>query len=347
MAYHVYVTVSGEDRIARFSMDPETGALEPRDHIPLAGRPAPVALHPDRTVLQIAQRDAHCITSFRIDAASGALTPLGTVPTESDPCHMSTDRSGRYLLAAYYLTKKVTVHRIGDDGAAIDPPVVLRETGIGAHCFQTDPSNRFAFVPHIAREDAPNAIFQFRFDAATGRITPNDPAQVPQPGGTGPRHYCFHPTKDILYFSNEQGCSVSAYAMDPERGTLSHFQTLSTLPEGWSGPSKCSQIRMTPCGRFLYAPNRGHDSIAEFAVDPESGALTALGHAGAEKVPRAFEIDPAGRFLLSAGHSSGRLAVYRIQDGDGPGEAGRLDRIAVHEVGAVPMWVTIIPAAHG
>lgn len=339
MSYHVYVTVSGEDRIARFAMDRETGALARRGDVPLPGRPAPVALHPDHGFMHVARRDAHLVTSFRIDGGSGALAEVGTIPSESDPCHMSTDRTGRYLLAAYYLTRKVTVHRIGDDGAALDPPVVRRETGLGAHCFQTDPSNRFAFVPHIFREDAPNAIFQFRFDAATGRITPNDPPRVEQPDGTGPRHYCFHPAKDILYFSNEQGCSVSAYALDTRTGTLSHLQTVSTLPEGWSGPNKCSQIRTTPCGRYLYAPNRGHDSIAEFAVDPESGLLTALGHVAAEKVPRAFEIDPAGRFLLSAGHESGRLAVYRIDP-----ETGRLARIATHAVGAVPMWVTVIPA---
>jgi 6-phosphogluconolactonase len=339
MSYHVYVTVSGEGRIARFSMDRDTAELEARGDVSLPGRPAPIALHPDRRFMHVARRNAHLITSFRIDPTTGDLIETGTIPSVEDPCHMSVDRSGHFLLAAYYLSKKVTVHRIGDDGAAIDPPVVFQETGLGAHCFQTDPSNRFAFVPHIAREDAPNAIFQFRFDAATGRIAPNDPPRVEQPDGTGPRHYCFDPSKDIVYVSNEQGCSVSAYTLDTDRGTLSHFQTIPTLPDGWSGQSKCSQIRMTPCGRFLYAPNRGHDSIAGFAVDAESGALSANGHAEAEKIPRAFEIDPAGKFLLSAGHDTGRLAVYRIDGG-----TGSLARIATHEVGAVPMWVTIIPA---
>ena len=340
MSYHVYVTASGDGRIARFSMDRESGALERRGDVALPGRPAPIALHPDRRFMHVARRDAHLITSFRIDGTTGDLSEIGTVPTVEDPCHMSTDRKGRYLLAAYYLSHKVTVHRIGDDGAAIDPPVVVRETAIGAHCFQTDPSNRYAFVPHIAREDAPNAIFQFRFDEQTGQIAPNDPPRVPQPEWTGPRHYCFHPSKDIVYFSNEQGCSVSAYALDTKKGTLSLLQTISTLPDGWSGQSKCSQIRMTPDGRFLYAPNRGHNSIAEFAVDAKSGLLSFLGCVAAEKIPRAFEIDPAGRFLISAGHDTGRLAVYRIK-----GDTGRLEQIARHDVGAVPMWVTIIPAA--
>lgn len=258
MSYHVYVTVSGEGRIARYAMDRETGALTPRADVPLPGRPAPVALHPEHRFMHVARRDAHLITSFRIDPSSGDLTEIGTVPTVEDPCHMSTDRSGRYLLAAYYLSKKVTVHRIREDGAAVDPPVVFKETGIGAHCFQTDPTNRYAFVPHIAREDAPNAIFQFRFDAATGDIEPNDPARVEQPDWTGPRHYCFHPSRDILYFSNEQGCSVSAYRMNPETGTLAHFQTISTLPDGWSGKSKCS-------------PNP-HDALRAVSVRAQSRA---------------------------------------------------------------------------
>lgn len=343
MSYHVYVTLQGEDRIARFVMDRDTGALDRRADVVLSGGPAPVALHPDRHIMHVARRGAHLVTSLRIDAATGDLTEIGTIPTESDPCHMATDRTGRYLLAAYYLTKKVTVHRIGDNGAAIDPPVVKRETGIGAHCFQTDPSNRFAFVPHIAREDAPNAIFQFHFDDATGQIEANDPAQLAQPDWTGPRHYCFHPSKNILYFSNEQGSSVSCYAMDAATGTLSHLQTLPTLPTDWQGANKCAQIRMTPCGRYLYAPNRGHDSIAAFTADAETGLLATLGTVPAEKIPRAFEIDPAGRFLLSAGHASGRLAVYRIADSTGAIGAGRLERVSVCDVGAVPMWVTVIP----
>ena len=339
MTYHVYVTVSGEDRIARFDMDRDTGALDRREDVALSGAPGPVASDSIRNLLHVARRGAHLLTSLRRDPATGDLVEVGTVPTESDPCYLGLDREGRFVLAAYYLTKKITVHRVGGDGAAVDPPVAIRETGIGAHCFQTDPSNRFAFVPHIAREDAPNAIFQFRFDASIGAVTPNEPATVPQPDWTGPRHYCFHPSLDRVYFSNEQGSSVSAYALDTASGTLDPLQTVTTLPEGWAGFNKCSQIRLTPDGRFLYAPNRGHDSIAVFAVDQETGLLSARGQAVAEKVPRAFEIDPAGRFLLSAGHESGRLAVYRID-----GTTGALDRVGLYPLGDRPMWVTILPA---
>ncbi|MBT5109167.1 MAG: lactonase family protein [Rhodospirillaceae bacterium] len=339
MTYHVYVTVMGEGRIARFSMDEDTGALTPGVDVALSGRPAPIALSPDRRVMHVARREANKITSYAIESGSGNLTELGTIPIDSDPCYMATDRTGRYLLSAYYLAETAAVHGVDDNGAAIYPPIEWLHTGRGAHCFQTDRSNKFAFVPHIDGNGAPNAIFQFRFDDATGRLIPNDPPRMLQKVATGPRHFCFHPTMDIVYVSNEQGCGVSVYAFDATAGTLGHRQTISTLPEEWLGVSKCSQIQITPCGRYVYAPNRGHNSIAEFAVNDADGLLSAIGHVEAETAPRAFAIDPAGKFLLSAGLESGRLATYRIDGG-----SGRLERIATRDLGESPMWVTIIPA---
>ena len=340
MAYHVYVTVSGEDQIARFLMDENTGALEPAAEIAVPGRPAPIALDPTRRFMHVGRRETCEITSYGIDAASGALTERATVPLDSDPCYMATDRSGRYLFSAYYLAERAAVHAIDAEGRVTHPAIEWLHTGRGAHCFQTDRSNRFAFVPHIAGNGAPNAIFQFHFDAETGRLSPNQPARAEPEGEVGPRHFCFHPTKDLLYFSNEQGSGVATWAFDPETGTLRHLATVPTLPEGWEGENTCAQIHLTPDGRFLYAPNRGHDSIAEFEIDAESGLPRPLGHAAAQQVPRAFAIDPAGRFLISAGLSSGRLAVYRID-----ADSGRLAEIAQHPVGQAPMWVTIIPAA--
>ena len=339
MAYHVYVTVSGEGRIARFAMDEETGALAHRGDQAASGRPAPVAISPDRRFMYVARRDDLLITSYAVDAESGALGELATIPIETDPCHMSTDRTGRWLLSAHYMGERAAVHRIGEDGAALHPPVEWRHTGRGAHCFQTDPSNRFAFVPHIEGSGALNAILQFRFDAESGQLAANEPAKVEPAGLDGPRHFCFHPALDIVYVSNEQGGSVSLYDFDAGAGTLGLRQTVSTLPEDWSGENKCSQIAITPDGRYLYAPNRGHDSIAEFTVDAGDGSLTALGRAPAEKTPRAFAVDPAGRFVVSAGLDSGRLATYRID-----AASGHLERIATTEVGAAPMWVAILPA---
>jgi 6-phosphogluconolactonase len=339
MRFHVYVTVSGEGRIARFAMDADTGALEHKADYAAPGRPAPVAVSPDRRFMYVARRDDLMLASYAIDRASGDLAPLNAVPTETDPCHLATDRSGRWLLSAHYLGETAAVHGIAGDGSVRHPAVEWRHTGRGAHCFQTDRSNRFAFVPHIDGNGAPNAVFQFRFDASTGKLTANEPPQVKPAGADGPRHFCFHPARDIVYVSNEQGGSASVYDLDAKAGTLALRQTVSTLPEGWSGRNLTSQIQMTPDGRFLYVPNRGHDSLAEFAVSARDGSLTALGRAPAEKTPRAFGIDPNGRFLVSAGLDSGRLATYRIDAG-----SGHLERIATTEVGKLPMWVSILPA---
>jgi len=153
---------------------------------------------------------------------------------------------------------------------------------------------------------------QFRFDEHTGRLTPNAPARVEPEAVLGPRHFCFHPSLDILYFSNEQGCSVTGYRLDTATGTLSAFQTITTLPEGYTERNTCSQIQITASGRFLYAPNRGHNSIACFAVDPTTGQLTATGRVASEPIPNAFSLDPQDQFLFSAGQASGRMASFRI-----------------------------------
>jgi 6-phosphogluconolactonase len=215
----------------------------------------------------------------------------------------------------------------------------------GAHAISTDPSNRYAFVPHIARiQDnvleppknipGPNVIMQFRFDGGSGRLTPSSPYRVEQPELAGPRHYCFHPNLDLVYFSNEQGCSVTSYRLDRATGTLSTVQTISTLPDGFSARNTCSQIHLTPSGRFLYVGNRGHNSIAGFAVNAATGELTAGGRVPTEAVPSAFALDPAGRFLFAAGSASGRLASYRIDS-----ETGSLTPLSTYAVGQRPMAV--------
>jgi len=222
-----------------------------------------------------------------------------------------------------------------------------QKTAVGAHAIATDPSNRFAFVPHIARiqdnvleppknNPGPNVILQYRFDAQTGRLSPNTPHRVEQGDLVGPRHYIHHPSLDVVYFSNEQGCSVTAYRLDRANGTLSSVQTISTLPAGHSERTTCSQIHLTPSGRFLYVGNRAANSsnIAAFAVDPAAGHLTAAGHVPTEAVPSAFCLDPAGHFLFAVGTASGRLASYRINQ-----QSGALSPLAVEEVGKRPAAV--------
>jgi 6-phosphogluconolactonase len=344
MATALYVCLQDEDKLVAFSIDAESGRLERQAEIAVPGGPSVLAISLDRRVLYLGQRTSPAISSFRIDQNTGALSPQGTVSTEHAPTYLATDRAGRYLLSAYYQGGYAAVHPLGADGAVGAPAVDRKDTANGAHAIQTDRSNRFAFVPHIARlndnvlepprdNPGPNVIFQFRFDAQTGRLTPNSPSQVAPAERLGPRHLCFHPTLDLAYFSNEQGCSVTSYRLDPTTGALAAAQTITTLPEGFTARNTCSQIHLTPSARFLYVANRGHNSIAGFSVDA-AGRLTSAGHASTEPVPSAFCLDPSGRLLFAAGSASGRLASYRIDE-----STGALAPLATYEVGQRPQAV--------
>ena len=345
MPYALYVCAQDEDKIAAFTMDADTGQLAPQAEMPAAGGPSVLAISPDRHVLYLGHRGVPAISSFRIDRRNGGLALQGTVAQSHAPTFLAPDRTGRYLLSAYYQGGFAAVHPLAADGAVGAAPVARLDTATGAHAIQTDPSNRFAFVPHIARlndnvleppkeNPGPNMILQFKFDAQTGRLTANDPFRIELAERLGPRHYCFHPTQDLAYFSNEQGCSVTAYRLDRATGALAAVQTITTLPEGYAARNTCSQIHLTPSGKFLYVANRGHNSIAGFAVDAASGRLTAIGQVPTEAVPSAFGLDPAGHFVFAAGSASGRLASYRINQ-----ETGALTPLATYAVGQRPMAV--------
>jgi 6-phosphogluconolactonase len=334
MAYRVYVPVAAEDKILIWDLDHESGALSLQEEVPLAGGPSPLAVDPAQRFLYVGLRASCQIASLGIDRGTGGLGLLGTIPLPSDPCYLSVDRSGRYLLSSYYGAGHVGVHPIGADGRVRPEPVEWLATAPKAHSIHVERSNRFTFVPHVGES---NCILQFAFDAQTGRLTPNDPPRVVPPAGTGPRHYCYHPTLNTVYLTNEQASSVTAYRLDPAAGTLEAMQTLSTLPPDYDGPNTCAQIHMTPSGRTLYAANRGHDSLACFAVDAASGRLTSLGQQPTEPVPRTFGIDPQGRYLYAAGQGSGRLAAYRIDD-----QSGALHPLGTYALGERPMWVLIL-----
>lgn len=336
MPAQLYVSLQGDDRISRFNLDPQTGKLDPLDPVAVPGGPAPMAVDPRGGFLHVGRRGVCEVSSFGIDPHTSDLAFIGAVPLDAEPCYLAMDRQGNFLFSAYYAAGKAAVHAVGSDGAVKTQPVEWLDTATGAHALQTDPSNRFAFVPHIAG-NGPNAIFQYRFDAQSGRLTPNTPARLTPPEPVGPRHFCFHPHKDVVYFSNEQGCSVTAYTLDTKTGILSAFQTVSTLPDDFDGDNTCAQIHMTPSGRMLFAPNRGHNSMACFAVDADTGTLTPTDRIATEPVPRAFGIDPSGHFLYAAGLESGRLAAYRID-----ADSGTLHHLETYDVGRTPMWVTIL-----
>lgn len=334
MPYYAYVSLQHDDRIRVFTMDADTGKLTQKEDVEVSGGPAALAIDPGKRHLYVGRRGTLDIASFRIDQTSGGITQIGSAPLQGEPVAMTTDRKGNFILSAYYYQRTAAVHRIVN-GAAVNPAVEWQMTASGAHSIQTDPSNSFAFVPHIANR-GPNQIYQFKFDETTGHLTPNSPARVEPREYLGPRHFCFHPSLNTVYFSDEQGCSVTAYNLDTTTGTLSAFQTISTLPKGFSDENSCSQIQITADGRFLYAPNRGHNSIAGFSVDPTAGTLTAAGHTATEAVPRAFSLDPQGRFVYAAGQQTGNLTSYVIDQ-----ITGGLTPSEVYPVGNWPMWVLI------
>ena len=232
-----------------------------------------------------------CFTTFAIDPASGALTQCGdpSRPITAGPAYVTTDRTGRFLLYASYGGHSCAVHAIGSDGQ-VGAELQHEATSNNSHSVATDPTNRFCYVPCIAQQGdvgTGNAIHGYRFDDATGQLTPTAvlrPAKtVPGDGavsrfGTrgelGPRHLTFHPYLPIVYTANEQGNSVSAWAIDRLSGALSHLQTAPTVPDDFAETTHCSEIVIHPAGTWLLAPNRGHDSVAVFEVDASTGKLS-------------------------------------------------------------------------
>lgn len=328
----VYISASKDNRILLFELNPQSGALESRGQHELEGAPGAMANDPKRKVLYVGVRSKNSVAALAINPQDGQLKPLGMTSVADNPVYLATDKQGRYLLTAYYGAAKAALYPIKADGTIGGEATSLVTTDKNPHSIQADPSNRFVFVPNTGADK----VLQFKFDAATGKITPNSPAELNTGTGTGPRHFWFHPKGNFVYFVNEKGSSVTAGRLDTQSGTLTAFQTIPTLPADFSGKNSCAHIETTPDGKHLYASNRGHDSLAVYSVDAESGKLTSLGQQPTEKTPRAFAIDPSGRYLLAAGQDSNQLATYRIA------ADGRLQPLAVISAGTSPAWVQIV-----
>lgn len=329
-ANFVYVSLSADERIEIHRLEND-GTLVRLSAVKTPGDPGGVSVHPTKRFLVAAMRDAGKLVSFSISPKDGSLTLINEIKVDVDPAYVEFDKTGKFLLTAYYVTGKVAVHPIADDGT-ISRDGKWYITDKNAHAIVTDKRNRWAFVPHTG----PNAIFQFRFDETSGELTPNSTAaKLRFAPNTGPRHFLLHPSSAFGYCDNEQGSSVTAMRFDAGNGTLEPIQTLSTIPSEFDRSNTCARMEIHPNGQFLYASNRGHDSIAGFKMDTNNGTLQLIGIFPTEETPRGFTIDPSGKFLVAAGEGANRLAVYSV------GQNGALQRIGTHPTGNKPWWVSI------
>lgn len=330
----VYVSHADGRQVFVMEMDPSTGDLVLLERVPVTGVAMPMAVSPDRRYLYVGLRsEPYSVSSFRIDPATGRLTPIATTPLPDNFAYISTDRAGRFLLGASFAGNKVAVNPIGPNGWVQERPVQVLGTPPNAHCVLTDPSNRFVYVP--CRDG--NAVVQLRFDEATGAVSPNDPQTIAAAAGAGPRHATFHPNNAFLYLLNELDGSADVYAIDPVAGTLALRQSIDARPPGLTGNPAAADIHLTPNGRFLYGTVRTSNTIAGFRVDPATGLLTLIDHWPTEDHPRGFAICPRGRFLYAVGLYSHHLTSYGID-----AESGRLTQLKRLKMGQGPNWVEIV-----
>ncbi len=328
----VYVSERGDKKIAVYSLDEESGELTRKSEVILEGSPGALCSSGDAKYLYAAVRSPNEFITFSVESKTGALTQMAQAPAAGGAAYLFPDHTGQWALAAYYGDGKVSVSRM-DGGVIIGPPVQVLDVGLKAHCIQTSPDNRFAFTPHTGDL---NCVDQFAFNSTSGFLSRNSPGNLAGVDGGGPRHMQFHPNGKWVYLVNEQGRSVTHCLYDAKKGTLTRRETLSTLPEDWTEPKgSCADIEISVDGKFLYASNRGHDSVAMFRIDADSGALTSLGQAPTGKTPRSFNIIPGGeRFLVSAGQADDSLTVYSRD-----GETGMLTQLHQIEGGSGPGWV--------
>lgn len=327
----VYVSMPPEQKIQIYRLDASSGKLASVAAVDVAGGPGSLGVDPQRKFLYASLRSSNSLASFRIDGATGNLQPINSaeLPKGENAAFVSTDRTGRWLISASYSAGKTVVHRLAADGSIESPSVQTVETAKTAHCVAFDRANQWVFVPHVA----PNAVYQFKFDATTGKLADAGHA----PGGAdkaGPRHLAFHPTQNLAFTSDESGSSITAYQVGSDG--LKPLQTLSTLPADYTEKNSTAEVKVHPSGKFVWVSNRGHDSLAGFTIDA-SGKLTAKGHAQTEKTPRSFDIDPSGQFAFSAGEGSGKLAVFKIDV-----DNGKMTRIETLDVGKSLSWVLAV-----
>jgi len=329
-------TAKDSKGIYAFDFNRKTGETSPARLVAETENPSFLALHPNGNFLYAVNETSVFngekgggISAFKIGKDSN-LTALNQKPSNSDsPCHICIDRNGRSVLAANYGGGSVISYRLESDGrlgelgtfiqhegSSVNPQ---RQTGPHAHGVYLEQNNKFLLAPDLGLDK----VLISEFNSATAKLTPaNQPFASVNPG-SGPRHLAIHPDGKLVFVLNEISSTITSFAFDSQLGTMKELTSVSTLPDSFKGNSSTAEIFIHPNGRFVYASNRGHDSIAVFGVDEKYGILTAIEHAATGgKTPRSFTIDSEGKWLLAANQDSGTVSVFKIDS-----KSGKLQKI--------------------
>lgn len=295
--------------------------------------PSWVALHPNGRFLYAVNEipnykgpNSGGVSAFSVDRATGKLTFLNEVASRgADPCYITVDKKGKFVLVANYTGGSIAAFPISDDGKLGEASAFIQHTGHGsdpkrqeaphAHSIDLSPDQRFAYVDDLGLDE----LLVYKFDPAKGSLTPNDPPYAKLDPGSGPRHFALHPSGKFAYVVSEMKGTVTVFANDPRTGTLHSLQTVSTLPENFKGDIEDAEVAVHPNGKFLYASNRGDgNSIAIYAIDPAKGTLTLVEITPTQgKTPRNFAIDPTGKFLFAENMDSDNIVLFRIDEKTG------------------------------
>jgi 6-phosphogluconolactonase len=354
----VYVGTSENEPgrgIYRFPFDPATGEAGRVELAAEAARPTFLAVHPSGRLLyavnavgEFQGQKTGAVSAFALDATTGELRLLNQQPSGgTGPCHVTVDLAGRHALVANYGGGSVACLPIDAEGRLQPPSCVIqhagssvnpaRQEGPHAHSINLDIANRFAFAADLGLDK----LFIYRFDAANGTLTPHEPPSVSTAPGAGPRHFAFHPSGRFAYLINELDSTVIAFSYDAAAGSLRAIHTVSTLPAGFSGENYPAEVLVHPSGRCLYGSNRGHDSIAIYTIDEETGRLTPGGwQPSGGKGPRNFNVDPSGAWMLVGNQGSNNILILRIDP-----ERGTLTPTGQEFEAPSPICFKMVPAA--
>ncbi len=328
-AERVVYVASGSGALLVLALDPLTGKLSEQNRTEAGQCPSFVAFHPSLPVAYAVDERASSVRSFVIGAA-GALQQIGCVDSGgAGPAYISVDRAGTHAFVANYAGGTVAVLTISDSGA-LEAPAQVLDAGKHPHAAAIDLANRRVSVPVLSED----AVLQYAFEPATGRLEPVPVLRMAAASGTGPRHITFHPSLPVAYVVHEHSSELTAYAVAPH-GAFALLAVCSTLPYAESRLGNTgSDVHVAPSGRFAYASNRGHDSIAVFELDA-SGIPSPTTHAATlGKTPRSFGLFADGTRLLVANLRSSSVTTFAVD-----AASGALSPLATTAGIREPFWI--------